>query len=83
MSNKAKNHADSEQNLKTGIAQAASYKISAITGMLQREHERDSSEFDILLPSMLRRIDALSSVIMAATDPEVREIEDLRQVVHG
>lgn len=83
MSNKAKNHSASEQSLKAGVAQAAAYEISAIAGMLQREHGRDSSEFDILLPSMLRRIDALSSVIMAATDPEVRDIEDLRQVVHG
>jgi len=57
MTKKAKNHLSSEQNLRTGIALNASYEISVIVGMLQREHERDSSELDILLTSMLRRID--------------------------
>lgn len=83
MTKKAKNHSDSEQNLKTGVALNASYEISVIVGMLQRESERDSSDFDILLPSMLRRIDALNDVVMSAIGAGDRNMEDLRQVVHG
>ena len=66
------------------IAAEATYEIEVLVSMLLREARRDSSEFDILLPSTLRRIVQLNSVAMSvAGSDDGRELAEMQEVVHG
>lgn len=78
----AKTHEDPDR---ITAARNASGEIEAILNMLQRERALDTPEFDrFLLPTMLRRIHALNSVVMSVlADDDDRETEELEQVVYG
>lgn len=84
MTDKAEKHLDSGKNLRAKVALNASYEISAIVNMLQREQVADTSEFYLLLPSMLRRIYALNGVVMSVVGTDDgREIEEMQDLVCG
>lgn len=67
------------------LALDAAGQIEALVGMLKREQEQDSSEFEhYLLPPMLQRLKAVNSVILSVLGgDDCRKTEEMREVIHG
>ena len=68
------------------LALKASWEISALIGVIQREQARDdNTEFEeVLLPVLLRRMADVTSVIMSALGgDDGRKTEEMREVIHG
>ena len=66
------------------LAFNAAGEIEALLGVIAREKDRDSSEFDYVLPTLLRRVQELNSVILSVIGGDHgRKTEEMRRVVCG
>ena len=77
--------ASADLEARQGLALDAADEIDALVGILTREKARDKLEFDrVVLPTFLRRIVAVTSVIVSVLGGDVdRKTEEMRCVLHG
>ena len=66
------------------LARNAAYEIDALTNIIAREHVRAGDDCTLVLPSMMRRIKDLASVVMSVTGADDgRTTEEMHGVVFG
>ena len=77
--------ASADLEARQALALDAADEIEALVGILTREKERQALEFErIVLPTFLRRIAAVNSVIVSVLGGDVdRKTEEMRCVLHG